>query len=1022
MIRRILAAFVLLSATASGSQEPQRAAADAAQPWTTVVRGTVTRSDSGSPVAGVQVSINLQGAKPVVSDGQGRFAFENVRPGTYNVFTFPDGYINDSFTLAVGPDQPTRDVPIVLTPLGAISGTVRDATGQPLVSVRIEAKVLADRDGRLVMTPTAKQTSTNDRGQYRLSGLPPGEYFVRAEQLSFGTRTTWPRAYHPAAIDPAGAAPIVVAAGADVSGRDITVPAVRTFSISGTIDNQLPDAIRLPPDNPASGFVTLVLVRVGAAVDDGPLVLSNAAAFDRQGNGPASFNRFEIRGVPPGVYDLYPLLRGRGGESYSAATRVTVVDRDLAGVVAAVRPGVNLNIRDASAARMASRTTKGGQAQPGPVAQPGLELIPRTILPSLLPRILDGGNPGIIVADDQGTFAASNVLEGTYDIGFWRWDPYPPGEYLSDITQGGRSVLESGLTITRETPSPVELVFSQGAATISGTVRNLDRRLRTQVVLLPRASGRRRTIHYKAVSSFEGTFSFTNVPPGSYLLFACVPTVAVDWSDRATDALIEREPRVQMITVRQGATQTVSLDTIDGNSLPMLRHEMPKTAAAQPASPQLPSQLAVSAGADRNAGRRGVIAGRLLDENGNPVRGATMTPLQPRVVDGRHVLARVGTSSNTATNDLGEFRIFWLAPGSYYLAADSSRRWLELPAVPGTSFANTYYPGVTDSGSAQPVAVADGETRADFRLGSRKVHTVSGRVTTPDGVPVPGSRSFYLVSRDAGIQADLTPSQLFQTYPEPPGNAAAGDFTLRDVPAGTYDVYALLPDERSLHFSVVVDRDVAGLVAVAQPAATITMRLTVDGRPAPPSYVPRLVPIDTLPALTVARPTATANADGSFSFKAMAARYQVEVGSLPLNMYVSDVRAGGASVFDRGLVIGGVPPGPIDVALKTDGGTVRGNVTTSSGAAAAGLTVLLAPAPAFRQVAGLYRIAETDSAGRFVLPSTAPGEYKVFVWEDEAWESAELPVMAARYEAQGQPVVVRAGESSSLQLRPIPRR
>lgn len=112
--------------------------------------------------------------------------------------------------------------------------------------------------------------------------------------------------------------------------------------------------------------------------------------------------------------------------------------------------------------------------------------------------------------------------------------------------------------------------------------------------------------------------------------------------------------------------------------------------------------------------RGGVIAGRVLDEFGDPVTGAQVVPMRSVFQQRRRQLQQAG---NAQSNDIGEFRLFGLMPGQYYIAANlrSNPPVLVVNGTPQmaddqSGYATTYYPGTTDSTAATRLTIAAGQT------------------------------------------------------------------------------------------------------------------------------------------------------------------------------------------------------------------------------------------------------------------------------------------------------------------------
>jgi len=131
--------------------------------------------------------------------------------------------------------------------------------------------------------------------------------------------------------------------------------------------------------------------------------------------------------------------------------------------------------------------------------------------------------------------------------------------------------------------------------------------------------------------------------------------------------------------------------------------------------------------------RTAAISGHVLDEDGEPVSKAEVLVYRASRQPGKETQ---NGFDPVLTNDLGEFRIFDLAPGRYYLAVnyrlDDSMR----PAVPApkqkltTGYLPSYYPNTSDSAKAQALSVAPGDEirSVDFFLHASHLVTVSGRV------------------------------------------------------------------------------------------------------------------------------------------------------------------------------------------------------------------------------------------------------------------------------------------------------
>ena len=133
-----------------------------------------------------------------------------------------------------------------------------------------------------------------------------------------------------------------------------------------------------------------------------------------------------------------------------------------------------------------------------------------------------------------------------------------------------------------------------------------------------------------------------------------------------------------------------------------------------------------------------------------------------------------------------------------------------------------------------------------------------------------------------------------------------------------------------------------------------------------------------------ARAVAANEQDGSFMIPAVGlGHFRLQVaGRLPPELYVSDIRQGGRSVFDSGFDVTSEPLGTFQVDLKSGAGSAQGIVEDASGKPAADATVVLVPGPLHRQNRSMYRTAVSDASGHFTIQGIAPGDYKLFAWEE----------------------------------------
>jgi hypothetical protein len=112
------------------------------------------------------------------ADARGRFEFHNVSEGNYDVLIDADGYVPARTTVSVGSGGEREIDPIALGPSGGVSGDVVDRLGAPVFDAEVAIGVPAD---------WTRGVRTNHRGQFRLTGVEPGEHWVSARHAQAGS-------------------------------------------------------------------------------------------------------------------------------------------------------------------------------------------------------------------------------------------------------------------------------------------------------------------------------------------------------------------------------------------------------------------------------------------------------------------------------------------------------------------------------------------------------------------------------------------------------------------------------------------------------------------------------------------------------------------------------------------------------------------------------------------------------------------------------------------------------------------
>jgi hypothetical protein len=433
----------------------------------------------------------------------------------------------------------------------------------------------------------------------------------------------------------------------------------------------------------------------------------------------------------------------------------------------------------------------------------------------------------------------------------------------------------------------------------------------------------------------------------------------------------------------------------------------------------------------------GLIGGRVFDANGQLLPNAIVNALKVTYPLGNAVLSG---QTNKGTDDRGEFRLFWVPPGDYYLTAEAPRAAPTPGAGPAGQGNKTFYPGVNDVSQAKTVGIKGGEELLGMDIGIRTASTfkVSGQVSSlipppPSqlGTPAVNSAVLVLLSPDANVPDD---TKQVGTVPLVP---TSGKFEVPNILPGTYDLFARVPDPAAQAAGGVPqawgrarievrDTDVNNVSIMITPSVEVTGSVTAAGGRMPPSLRIQLMPDEASAAKTpayqqVSSRSAPVTAGGAFSVPAVPeGRFRVgSVAGLPQDMYLADVREGAQSVFDAGFDVN-TKTSPLEIVLGTGAGTVSGIVQDGPTKAVSGATVVLVPETRRRSNRALYVVGGSDASGRFTLRGVAPGDYKIFAWESILGFAYVNAAFMAKHEERGKAVHVGHGGTVSAELTIIP--
>jgi hypothetical protein len=495
-----------------------------------------------------------------------------------------------------------------------------------------------------------------------------------------------------------------------------------------------------------------------------------------------------------------------------------------------------------------------------------------------------------------------------------------------------------------------------------------------------------------------------------------------------------------------------------------------------------PQTLALAAGQTINNVRITMTAGAWISgritEKGQPVSLADVMALRPIYTEGQLTFSPVLADR---TNDLGEYNLFWLPPGRYYIVAilwdtasavgffvnpegsDINPFWAQrmesravLMRTLGTSIGDNeahvpfYYPGTPDPQSARIVDVRPGAHLRGIDVDTapmltRRVRGTVAGLSAAATATQPLRANVNLRPLGAGLNTNAAQSPTVQTD-------AAGNFEIPRAISGRYMLIAVAGSLTGRVPIEIRDRDVTGVVVPLGSGIRISGRVVIEKANAAmpdPAMANLRVTVRTDPLLPGAPSfNVTPAPDGSFAIPASQANSSAQVvappageyrvlvtpilipplppdgnpPSLPAavqNAYVKSITFGGTDVLNDRLRLQSPTDDQLLIVIGTKPAAVEGRVLDNQQQPAAGATVVLVHDDALR-----YRVNEkftsADSGGRFQLENVPPGSYKLFAWdsiEKAAWND---PALMQEYERFATPIRLVEDAKMSVELRSIP--
>lgn len=563
---------------------------------TAAISGRVLTADTGRPVKRARVTVAGagRGGRTATTDDRGRYRIDQLGAGTYTVNASKTGFVDGVYgqrrplqpgtPVVVAEAQAIGNIDLRLTRGGVITGRLMDEDGEPLARALVTVQRYRYVAGERQLTP-AGADQTDDRGQYRVFGLPPGDYFVSAstaglaellgrgmQQLAAGIGVLGGRGggrgaglgggalaagglpeepeasgyaptYYPGVVSAPEAGKVNVAPGQEVGSIDFQILLVPFATVSGIVGG----------GDGTNSVAVLLMPQDGSNSGRGPMgapMLTGRTQAD---------GTFSISNVPPGRFMV--IARSGGPDPATAMQAIVVNGQNIGGVSLMLQPGVSLS----------GHLTVESSGTPAPTDYSSF----RVDAPDVTPLPFGGGRGGGGGARGGGGAGNGRVEKN----GMFRLDNLLPGQHHIRVTGGGiqgggqwtlKSVTIGGIDVT-DTPvdlkpgqnvENVTVVLSDRATEISGTVRDAKGAGAAALTVIAFSTDEQ---HWRAQSrriqaartDQSGTFRLRNLPPGDYLLIASDDVEQGEWFDPAY--LEQARAGAKPMSISEGEKKTFDL-------------------------------------------------------------------------------------------------------------------------------------------------------------------------------------------------------------------------------------------------------------------------------------------------------------------------------------------------------------------------------------------------------------------------------------------------------------------------------
>jgi protocatechuate 3,4-dioxygenase beta subunit len=549
------------------------------------ISGRVITADSGGPVRRAQVRLSGSEvmAKSAITDNEGRYDFRDLPAGKYTISVTKSGYVNVQYgqtrpfeqgkSIELVETQPMDKADITMPRGSVISGRLVDEFGEPMPDAAVTAMRSTWVNGKRRLQPAGRPATSNDLGQYRIYGLPPGEYYISATlrgaaemmvtemamAASFTVSTGGPQSsgseprsgyaptYYPGTPNGAEAQRIPLAAGEEKGNADFGLMPVKLAKVTGTVIGS--------DGRPVEGAMINAAPRNASEIAfPNPL---GAARTDRNGN-------FTMPSVAPGDYTL----RASGLRMVTSAAEggemVFMTRINMGGGDGQTEFGsVPLSVSGEDVTNVMIMTSKGTTAT-GHVTWEGGSKPANSATVRIAAMSTENDGP-LALAGGSAPVSAEGSFEikGIAGQRLFRPTGLPAGWVLKSVKMNGQDITDTGLDVKSNEPiTGLDVVLTSKTTEVTGSVKAGNDPATDYTVVIFAEDSQKWTVPMTRYISGtrpnqDGRFQVKNLPAGSYYAVALDYIPQGDWND--PDVLERLREKATRFTLDEGKVETLDL-------------------------------------------------------------------------------------------------------------------------------------------------------------------------------------------------------------------------------------------------------------------------------------------------------------------------------------------------------------------------------------------------------------------------------------------------------------------------------